>query len=50
MSIVNDEYIFQLRGALSFYSTSYDNFLLFGGFNISRDDERLRIQGKIILK
>ena len=32
----------QLHGALSFYSTIYDNFLLLGDFNISRDDKCLK--------
>ena len=32
----------QLHSALSFYSTTYDNFLLLSDFNISRDDERLK--------
>ena len=32
----------QLHGALSFYSTTYDNFLLLSDFNISSDDERLK--------
>ena len=32
----------QLHGALSFYSSTYDNFLLLCDFNISRDDERLK--------
>ena len=32
----------QLHGALSFYGTTYDNFLLLSDFNISRDDERLK--------
>ena len=32
----------QLHDALSFYSTTYDNFLLLGDFNISRNDERLK--------
>ena len=32
----------QLNGALSFYSTTYDNFLLLSDFNISSDDERLK--------
>ena len=32
----------QLHGALSFYSTTYDNFLLLVDFNISRDNECLK--------
>ena len=36
---LNDEYfLVQLHGAVSFYSTTYDNFLLLGDCNISRDD------------
>ena len=42
-SSLNDEYFGdQLHGALSFHSTTYDNFLLLGYCNISRDDERLK--------
>ena len=32
----------QLSGTLSFYTTTYDNFLLLGDFNISHDDKRLK--------
>ena len=32
----------QLHGALSFYGTTYDHFLLLGDFNISHDDERFK--------
>ena len=40
---LNDEYFLdQLHGALSFYSTTYDNFLLLGDLKISCDDERLK--------
>ena len=40
---LNDEYFSdQLHGSLSFYSTTYDNFLLLGDFNIFHDDERLK--------
>ena len=40
---LNDEYVLdQLHGALSFYSTTCDHFLLLGDFNISRADERLK--------
>ena len=40
---LNDGYFLdQLHCALSFYSTTYDNFLLLGDFNISRDDKRLQ--------
>ena len=31
-----------LHGALSFYSPTHDNFLLLGGFNISRYGKRLK--------
>ena len=38
---LNDEYFLgQFHGALSFYSTTCDNYLLLGGFSISCDDER----------
>ena len=40
---LNDEYFLdQLHPALSFYSTTYDNFLSLDDFNTSRDDERLK--------
>ena len=40
---LNDEYFMdQLNGALSFHSTTYENCLLLGNFNISRDDERMK--------
>ena len=40
---LNDEYLLdQLNAALSFHSTTYDNFILLDVFNISRDDERLK--------
>ena len=40
---LNVEYFLDhLNDALSFYSTTYDNFLLLGDFNISRNDERLK--------
>ena len=42
LSSLNDEYFLnQLHCVLCFYSTTYDNFLLLGDFNISCDDERL---------
>ena len=40
---LNDEYFLdKLHGALSFYSTTFHNFLSLGVFNISSDDERLK--------
>ena len=40
---LNDEYFLdQIHGALSFYSTTYDNFLLLGDLKIFCDDERLK--------
>ena len=40
---LNDGYdLDQLHGALSFYITTYDSFLLLGDFNISRDGGRLK--------
>ena len=39
----NDEYFLdQLHGALCFYGTTYDNFLLIGDFDIFHDDKLLR--------
>ena len=32
----------QLHGALSFYSTTHDHFLILDDFNISRDDKRFK--------
>ena len=39
LPLLDDEYFLDQS---SFHSTAYDNFLLLGVFNISRDDERLK--------
>ena len=40
---INDEYFLdQLHGVLSFYSTTCNNFLSLGDFNISCDDKCLK--------
>ena len=41
-SLNHGYFLGQLHGALHFHSITYDNFLLLGNFNISRDDERLK--------
>ena len=41
-SLYDKYFLDQLHGALSFYSTTDNNFLLLSDFNISRDDKRLK--------